>query len=45
MLEFVKLMFALNNPIEGYVNLVITPDQYKEITGKDYVVPVAQPQA
>ena len=45
MLEFVKLMFALNNPIEGYVNLVITPDQYKEITGKDYVAPVAQPQA
>lgn len=39
MLEFVKLMFELHNPIEGYVNLVITPEQYKQITGKDYVAP------
>lgn len=37
MYTFVKLMFLLHNPIEGYVNLVITPEQYKEITGKDYV--------
>ena len=36
MLDFVKLMFALGNPIEGYVGLVITDDQYKQITGKDY---------
>lgn len=36
MLEFVKLMFALGNPIEGYVGLVITPEDYKNITGKDY---------
>lgn len=42
MLEFVKLMFALGNPIEGYVNLVITPEQYKAITGKDYVTPAVQ---
>ncbi len=45
MLDFVKLMFAMHNPIEGYVNLVITPEQYKQITGKDYVAPTAQPQA
>lgn len=37
MFNFVKSMFILHNPIEGYVNLVITPEQYKEITGKDYV--------
>ena len=42
MLEFVKLMFALGNPIEGYVNLVITPEDYKSITGKDYVTPTVQ---
>ena len=41
MLEFVKLMFALGNPIEGYVGLVITTDDYKTITGKDYVAPAA----
>ena len=44
MLEFVKLMFAMNNPIEGYVNLVITPEQYKQITGKDYVAPATVAQ-
>lgn len=37
MFEFCKLMFALGNPIEGYVGLVITADQYKQITGKDYI--------
>lgn len=37
MFNFVKLMFILHNPIEGYVNLVITPEEYKQITGKDYV--------
>lgn len=37
MLEFCKLMFAMGNPIEGYVGLVITADDYKAITGKDYV--------
>lgn len=41
MLEFAKLMFALGNPIEGYVNLVITPEDYKSITGKDFVAPQA----
>jgi hypothetical protein len=31
-------MFSLNCPIEGYVALnAITADQYKEITGKEYV--------
>lgn len=40
MFGFVKLMFALNNPIEGYVKFgSITAEQYKEITGKDYVAP------
>ena len=39
MFDFCKLMFALNCPIEGYVVYgAITADQYKQITGKDYVV-------
>ena len=38
MFDFCKLMFFLNCPIEGYVPLgAITADQYKQITGKDYV--------
>lgn len=37
MFNFCKSMFILHNPIEGYVNLVITPEEYKQITGKDYV--------
>lgn len=38
MYEFIKIMFALHCPIEGYVVYkAITPEQYKEITGKDYV--------
>ncbi|MCW4387542.1 XkdX family protein [Limosilactobacillus oris] len=37
MFNFCQLMFNLHNPIEGYVNLVITPEEYKQITGKDYV--------
>lgn len=38
-LAWVKTMFGLGNDVTGYVNLVITPEQYKEITGKDYVAP------
>lgn len=42
MYDFVKIMFQLHCPIEGYVPLnAITPAQYKEITGKDYVAPTA----
>ena len=37
MFNFCKYMFELNCPIEGYVGLSITADQYKQITGKDYV--------
>ena len=44
-MEFVKTMFILGNVVTGYVNVVITPEQYKQITGKDYVAPVAKPQA
>lgn len=44
-MKFIKTMFSLGNVVTGYVNVVITPEQYKEITGKDYVQPTAQPQA
>lgn len=38
MFDFCKLMFELHCPIEGYVTYgSITADQYKQITGKDYV--------
>ncbi len=37
MMKFVELMFELGNPIEGYVGFSITADQYKQITGKDFV--------
>lgn len=40
MVEFVKLMAQLGAPIENYVVFgTITAEQYKEFTGKDYVVP------
>lgn len=46
MVEFVKLMAQLGADITNYVVLgAITAEQYKEFTGKDYVAPVAQPQA
>lgn len=47
MVEFVKLMAKLNANITNYVVFgTITPEQYKEFTGKDYVKPEAQqPQA
>lgn len=46
MIQFVKLMAQLNADITNYVVLgAITPEQYKEFTGKDYVQPVTQPQA
>lgn len=44
-LAWVKTMFSFGNDVTGYVNLVITPEQYKEVTGKDYVAPTVQPQA
>nr|DAO41531.1 MAG TPA: chaperone [Caudoviricetes sp.] len=45
--QFVKLMAQLNADITNYVVLgAITPEQYKEFTGKDYVQPATQqPQA
>lgn len=47
MVEFVKLMAKLNADITNYVVFgTITPEQYKEFTGKDYVQPATQqPQA
>lgn len=43
MVEFVKLMAQLGAPIENYVVYgTITAEQYKEFTGKDYVM--SQPQ-
>ena len=46
MIQFVKLMAQLNADITNYVVLgAITPEQYKEFTGKVYVQPVTQPQA
>lgn len=43
MFTFCQLMFQLGCPIEGYVPLdAITADQYKQITGKDYVAPTTQ---
>lgn len=40
MLDFVKLMYSWGCPIEGYVgNGAITADEYKQITGKQYVAP------
>lgn len=43
-MEFVKTMFILGNVVTGYVNVVITPEQYKQITGKDYVAPATVAQ-
>lgn len=38
MLDFVKLMYSWGCPIEGYVQAgAITADDYKQITGQDYV--------
>ena len=38
MVEFVKLMAELNQDIKPYVVYgAITPAQYKEFTGEDYV--------
>ncbi|MBO3092931.1 XkdX family protein [Schleiferilactobacillus harbinensis] len=38
MLDFVKLMYSWGCPIEGYVQAgAITADEYKQITGKQYV--------
>lgn len=46
MVEFVRLMAKLNADITNYVAFgTITPEQYKEFTGKDYVQPVTQSQA
>ncbi|AKM51598.1 XkdX family protein [Limosilactobacillus fermentum] len=44
-ISFITTMFSLGCDVTGYVGLVITPEQYKQITGKDYVAPVAKPQA
>ena len=38
MVEFVKIMAELGTDIAPYVKFgTITPEQYKEFTGKDYV--------
>ena len=38
-ISFMTTMFSLGSDVTGYVGLVITPEQYKQITGKDYVTP------
>lgn len=38
-IEFITTMFTLGCDVSGYVGLVITAEQYKQITGKDYVAP------
>lgn len=46
MVGFIKLMAKLNADITNYVVFgTITPEQYKEFTGKEYVQPATQPQA
>ncbi|MDN6636611.1 MAG: XkdX family protein [Lacticaseibacillus paracasei] len=38
MQDFIKMMYQLGCPIEDYVSTgAITPDEYKQITGSDYV--------
>lgn len=38
MLDFIKLMYSWGCPIEGYVTAgAITADEYKQITGQDYM--------
>ncbi|AVK60262.1 XkdX family protein [Lactobacillus sp. CBA3605] len=40
MFEFVKMMFNAGCQVEGYVSYgAITAEEYKMITGEDYVVP------
>ena len=36
-ISFITAMFSLGCDVTGYVGLVITAEQYKQITGKDYV--------
>ncbi|WP_225427211.1 XkdX family protein [Limosilactobacillus reuteri] len=36
-IEFVTNMFSLGCDVRDYIGLVITAEQYKQITGKDYV--------
>lgn len=38
-IEFITAMFTLGCDVRDYVGLVINADQYKQITGKDYVAP------
>lgn len=43
MLDFVKMMFDAGCPIEGYVGYgAITFDDYKKITGEEYVAPATE---
>ncbi|OAU70107.1 phage protein [Lacticaseibacillus rhamnosus] len=35
--EFCSTLYSWGYPIEQYVGRQITEDQYKQITGKDYV--------
>ncbi|MGJ3873479.1 XkdX family protein [Lactiplantibacillus plantarum] len=42
MLEFVKMMAEAHCDVRPYVSIgTITADEYKTITGKDYVAPTA----
>lgn len=38
-LQLIKGIYDMGFPIESYVPDSITPEQYKQITGKDYVAP------
>ncbi|AYG28659.1 XkdX family protein [Lactiplantibacillus plantarum] len=43
MFDFVKMMFEAGCRIEGYVGYgAITSDDYKTITGEDYVSPTTE---
>lgn len=45
MIDFVKMMFDAGYQIGDYVGYgAITADDYKDITGKDYVAPSASLQ-
>lgn len=41
-LQLIKGIYDMGFPIESYVPDTITAEQYKQITGKDYV-PAGQP--
>lgn len=41
-IQFITTMSQHGCDVRGYIGLVINADQYKQITGKDYVAPATQ---